>query len=94
MISAVVHRVTDVRIDARQVRAVAANCDRNLQQQDFARFAQGLEAAQKELLMKVALLVIGADGTMDKGEQRFLNGLAEGLSISQSRFQSLMVEMG
>lgn len=94
MIAEILHKTTDIKVDTGKIRKVAANCESSLQQQDFARFSHGLAKAQKELLMKVALIVVGSDGKLGKAEQKFLDGLATGLSISQSRFQNLMLEMG
>jgi tellurite resistance protein len=94
MIAAIVQRTTDVEVKASQIRRVVANCEKSLQQQDFMQFGKGLAATQKELLLKVALIVVGSDGAMNKGEQKFLSGLASGLSISTQRFQRIVAEIG
>jgi tellurite resistance protein len=93
MIAAIVQRTTDVEVDANQIRRVVANCEKSLQQQDYVQFGKGLAAAQKELLLKVALIIVGSDGAPNKGEQKFVSGLASGLSISTPRFQSIVNEM-
>lgn len=93
MIAAIVQRTTDVEVNAGQIRGVVANCEKSLQQQDFAQFGKGLASTQRELLLKVALIVVGSDGAPNKGEQKFLSGLASGLSISTPRFQRIIAEM-
>ncbi len=93
MIAEIVERTTDVKVDSRKIRQVVANCESSLQHKDFARFSSGLAIAQKELLLKVALIVVGSDGAFDRVEKKFLAGLAAGLGITQSRFDNLVQTM-
>ena len=59
----------------------------------FAGFGSGLTPDQKRLVMQAVLMVIGADGDLDKRETAFVQRLAHGLKISgedvKALFQSI-----
>ncbi len=55
----------------------------------FAAFGKGLSADQKRLVIRAVLMVIGADGDLDKREMEFVQKLANGLKIGADEVRSI-----
>ncbi len=92
-ITAIAAQITGDAVTADQVRRMIDLSEKNLQPAAFAKFAKGMTDDQKDGLMRGALMVLGADGQVGKAEQKFLNGLAGGLAVTQSRFDQIMASM-
>lgn len=85
-------RLTGTEYPEANIRRMIDLSKARLTPAQFAAFGKGLGVAQKELVMQAVLMVLGADGEIAKKEQGFINGLANGLKITQPQFQRILVE--
>jgi tellurite resistance protein len=92
-IAAIAEQMTGTRFDPEKITRMIALCEKSLQPQQFTKFAKGLTEDQKDAVMRGALMVLAADGQVGKEEQKFLNGLAGGLAVTQSRFDQIMASL-
>jgi uncharacterized membrane protein YebE (DUF533 family) len=92
-IATIAEQMTGTRFDAEKINRMITLSEKNLQPAQFTKFAKGLTDAQKDAVMRGALMVLAADGQVGKDEQKFLNGLAGGLAVTQSRFDQIMASM-
>jgi DnaJ-domain-containing protein 1 len=92
-IAAIAGQLTGSTFDADKITRMISLCQKNLQPTQFKAFAKGLTDSQKDAVMRGALMVLAADGQVGRDEQKFLNGLAGGLAVTQSRFDQIMASM-
>jgi tellurite resistance protein len=92
-IAAIAGQLTGTAFDADKVARMIGLSEKNLQPAQFKKFAKDLTEDQKDAVMRGALMVLAADGQVGKDEQKFLNGLADGLAVTQSRFDQIMVSL-
>lgn len=75
---------------ARQIRMAAAGAATGLGFPAFRAFGAGLDAAQRETLMRGALTITVPGGTLTRGEQSFLARLAVTLGLSAGQVQVML----
>ncbi len=92
-IATIAAQVTGNPITVDQARRMVDLSEKNLTSAAFAKFGKGMSDVQKDGLMRGALLVLAADGQVSSAEQKFLNGLAGGLAVTQSRFDQIMASL-
>ncbi len=92
-IAAIAGQLTGTEFDAAKITRMITLSEKSLQPAQFKKFARDLTDDQKDALMRGALMVLTADGQVGKDEQKFLNGLAGGLAVTQSRFDQIMASM-
>jgi tellurite resistance protein len=89
-IATITAQLTGTHIDADKVRRTIALSEKTQQTGQFARFANDLTDDQKDTVMRGAVMMLAADGQVGAAEQTFLNGLAGGLSVTQSRADQIL----
>ncbi|MEL6531964.1 MAG: DUF533 domain-containing protein [Pseudomonadota bacterium] len=57
---------------------------------DFRIFGQGLTPDQSRVVLRAALAVVAADGTMTRAERKFISQLATGLSLDLDMIEKIM----
>jgi tellurite resistance protein len=92
-IAVIAEQLTGTRFDSEKIARMIGLSEKSLQPAQFKKFARDLTEAQKDAVMRGALMVLAADGQVGKDEQKFLNGLAGGLAVTQSRFDQIMASM-
>jgi uncharacterized membrane protein YebE (DUF533 family) len=92
-IAAIAGQLTGTQFDAEKITRMIGLSEKSLQPAQFKKFAKDLTDDQKDALMRGALMVLAADGQVGRDEQKFLNGLAGGLAVTQSRFDQIMASM-
>jgi tellurite resistance protein len=92
-IAGIAEQMTGTRFDPERIARMIGLSEKSLQPQQFAKFAKGLTEDQKDAVMRSALMVLAADGQVGRDEQKFLNGLAGGLAVTQSRFDQIMASL-
>ncbi len=92
-IAAIAGQLTGMSFDAEKIGRMISLCEKSLQPAQFKAFAKGLTESQKDAVMRGAMMVLAADGQVGRDEQKFLNGLAGGLAVTQSRFDQIMASM-
>lgn len=94
MIAAISQKLTGTTFATDRIVKMIELSETSLTKSGFARFGKGMNAAQKENLMRAALMVVASDGGIDKKEQAFVGGLAKGLGIHKQQaneiFQSVL----
>ncbi len=92
-IAAIAKQLTGTQFDAEKIARMISLCEKSLQPAQFKKFANGLTDQQKDAVLRGTLMVLAADGQVGREEQKFLNGLAGGLAVTQSRFEQIMASM-
>jgi tellurite resistance protein len=89
----IARQLTGSEIAPDRIHKMISLCVKSPQDAHFKAFAKGLDQAQKETLVRAALMVIMADGQVTKQEQAFLNKLAGVSGVSQQRFGEILSEL-
>jgi DnaJ-domain-containing protein 1 len=92
-IAVIAEQMTGTRFDAEKIARMIGLSEKSLQPSQFKKFAKDLTDVQKDAVMRGALMVLAADGQVGRDEQTFLNGLAGGLAVTQSRFDQIVASM-
>jgi uncharacterized tellurite resistance protein B-like protein len=92
-IAGIAAQVAGVHFDAAKIQRMIELSDKALQPSQFAKFAKGMDDAQKHTLMRSALAVVSTDGQLAKAEGKFISGLASGLSLSKAQFDQILSGM-
>lgn len=85
----IAQQMTGEVFDEQRIRRMYELAEAKPTDQQFTRFGKGLSPDQKRLVMQAVLMVVGADGDLDKRETVFVQKLAHGLKLSSEEVKSL-----
>ena len=85
----IARQMTGETFDEQRIRRMYELAEAKPTDQQFTSFGSGLTPDQKRLVMQAVLMVVGADGDLDKRETAFVQKLAQGLKISANEVKSL-----
>ncbi|SIN78537.1 TerB family tellurite resistance protein [Vannielia litorea] len=83
-------KLTGLAYPAEQIERLIGMAGSKISDDEFRAFGQGLNAHQRETLMRGALMVTVSDGTITQSEKGFLARLAATLGISALEMQGML----
>jgi len=86
-------QMTGNTFDEDRIRRMFDMAEVKLTDVQFTAFGKGLSTEQKRMVMQASLMIVGADGTLDKDENIFVQKLARGLSINLDEVRSMLQTM-
>lgn len=93
MMADIAKQMTGDVFDEARIRSMFDMTEAKPTDAQFAAFGKGLTAEQKRLVMRAALMIVGADGTLANDENIFVQKLARGLSISVDEVKLMFQSM-
>lgn len=89
----IAQQMTGETFDQQRIRRMYDLAEDKPTDQQFTSFGRGLTPDQKRLVMQAVLMVVGADGRLDRRETAFVQKLAQGLRINAEEVKSLFHSM-
>lgn len=83
-------KLTGLAYPSEQIERLIGMAGTRISDEEFRAFGEGLNAHQKETLMRGALMVTVSDGTISQSEKGFLARLAATLGISALEMQGML----
>ncbi|MFZ5964042.1 TerB family tellurite resistance protein [Thalassococcus sp. BH17M4-6] len=93
VIGEISQQLTGTALPESEIRRLFDESDGTLTPETFRSFAQGLNDADRRLVMQAALVLLGADGDVPMAEQQFIGGLAGGLGIKGEEVRAMFARM-
>ncbi|WP_171124423.1 MULTISPECIES: TerB family tellurite resistance protein [unclassified Ruegeria] len=89
----IAQQMTGETFDESRIRRIYNMAEAKPTDAQFAAFGRGLTADQKRMVMQATLMIVGADGDLDKAETVFIHKLAKGLGISVDEVKAMFQNM-
>lgn len=93
MMADIAKQMTGDTFDEARIRRMFDMAEAKPTDAQFAAFGKGLSAEQKRMVLQATLMIVGADGNLDKQENIFVQKLARGLSISLDEVKLMFQSM-